>query len=707
VGQAVETVARTQTRRRRRASRRERVRVGVSAPVWVWLTALVVASTLLRFLLARRVQAPFIMIDELIYSELAKSFAAGGDFLIREQPYARYGPVYPVLISPAWRLFTSVPDAYVAAKAINALLMSLAALPAYFLARRVLAPAAALLGALFAVAVPSLAYTGTLMTENAAYPLVLAGVLALVLVLERPTLVRSLAFLGLATLAFLTRAQAVALLAGALAAPVLLVLARRRLRDVTAYAVLYASAAAGVLLTIAVQLGRGKPLDELFGAYRFVGHLDYSAASVAKWFVYHLAELDLYVGILPLVALLLLVVRPSRLTPREQAFLAAAVAVSAAFLVEAAMFASSLPWVRRIAERSMFYAAPLVLIAFLVWIQRGLPRPRPYAILAALAAAALPAVLPFGRLLTTDVTAETLALLPWLKLRDHGVGPTTVRALVLLGGLVAAVLLLRMPVRYRAALPAAVLVYLAVVLTAVESQFRITSTGALVAVTDLGQPDWVDEAAGPDIRAAVVWSGDSLDSTIWGTEFFNRGVGFVYDLGRALPGGLREEPAHVDGGGTVRDHFGRPVFGPYVLADRSLTVGGVVVARPLGGELTLYRVEGPVRVAALVRGRYRGDTWFRPRATYTRQPCAGGELAVVAGVDPEVFPQGQRVEALVGGRVVARVDLPPGRDRVLTLRVPGRDNRCVVTLRTEREAHLRGPPGQWLVGARYTVLAWR
>ena len=46
------------------------------------------------------------------------------------------------LIAPAWRLFGAVPDAYAAAKAINAVVMSLAAIPAYFLARRVLAPAA-------------------------------------------------------------------------------------------------------------------------------------------------------------------------------------------------------------------------------------------------------------------------------------------------------------------------------------------------------------------------------------------------------------------------------------------------------------------------------------------------------------------------------------------------------------------------------------
>ena len=53
------------------------------------------------------------MVDELVYSELAKSFAASGHFEIRGAPSGgSYGFVYPVLISPAYRLFDSVPDAY-------------------------------------------------------------------------------------------------------------------------------------------------------------------------------------------------------------------------------------------------------------------------------------------------------------------------------------------------------------------------------------------------------------------------------------------------------------------------------------------------------------------------------------------------------------------------------------------------------------------
>ena len=156
-------------------------------PAWAWLTAIVAGSVLARAILVRGIVAPFIIVDEVIWSELARGIADAGKPLLRDQPDPGYSVVYPLLISPAYALFDSLPDAYAAVKAVNALLMSLAAVPAFFLARRVARDGLALLAAVLTVAVPSLAYTGTVMTENAFYPLFLLVVLVLVIVLERPT----------------------------------------------------------------------------------------------------------------------------------------------------------------------------------------------------------------------------------------------------------------------------------------------------------------------------------------------------------------------------------------------------------------------------------------------------------------------------------------------------------------------------------------
>src|SRR5918999_1142478 len=174
-----------------------------TVPVWAWLTGLVALSVAVRYGFGRRIVAPWIMVDELIYSELAKSFADSASFAIRgDSVGSAYGVVYPLLISPAFALFDAVPDAYAAAKAINAVVISLAALPAYFLARRVLSQGLSLLAAAFSIALPSLLYAGTLMTENAFYPLFLCAALALVLALERPTPGRVLVLLAVCAAAF-------------------------------------------------------------------------------------------------------------------------------------------------------------------------------------------------------------------------------------------------------------------------------------------------------------------------------------------------------------------------------------------------------------------------------------------------------------------------------------------------------------------------
>src|SRR5262249_24777832 len=133
--------------------------VARAVPVWVWLAGLVVASAAFRCALPRRIAAPWIMVDELIYSQLATSFASTRHFLGRDHQTAAYGFVYPVLISPAWALFHAVPTAYAAAKAIDSLLVSLTAIPTYFLARRVVGPWPALGAAALALAVPSMVYS--------------------------------------------------------------------------------------------------------------------------------------------------------------------------------------------------------------------------------------------------------------------------------------------------------------------------------------------------------------------------------------------------------------------------------------------------------------------------------------------------------------------------------------------------------------------
>src|SRR5262249_40677371 len=149
-----------------------------------------------------------------------------------------------------------------------------AAVPAYLLARRVVGQWLALLAALLAVSVPSLAYTGTVMTENLFYPLFLVVALVLVLVLERPSLPWVALLALLLAVAYGPRPQAIAIVPAALLAPLVLALFERRgVRDTFArYRALYGTFLVLAATLLVIQLATGRSPRALLGAYAPVGN---------------------------------------------------------------------------------------------------------------------------------------------------------------------------------------------------------------------------------------------------------------------------------------------------------------------------------------------------------------------------------------------------------------------------------------------------
>jgi hypothetical protein len=139
-----------------------------------WAAPLVLAGLMLAAFIARmwlnaRLEAPWIMPDELTHAEMARSFADGEGLEVRGLPsYAR--TLYPVLISPAW-LADSAATAFDAVKTINTAVMTLACIPGYLWARRFLSEGWALAAAALLLLLPAFAYTGSVMTESAALPL--------------------------------------------------------------------------------------------------------------------------------------------------------------------------------------------------------------------------------------------------------------------------------------------------------------------------------------------------------------------------------------------------------------------------------------------------------------------------------------------------------------------------------------------------------
>ena len=651
-------------------------------PVWAWLVGLVAVSTLVRFALARHSPAPWIMIDELIYSELAKSFAHTGHFLVRDQSSNVYGFVYPLLISPAWAVFGAVPKAYAAAKGINALAMSLAAVPAYFLARRVLSQWMALLAAVLTVAVPSMVYTGTLMTENAFYPLLLVAALAMVVWLERPTIGTTALVLGASLLCFLTRTQALALLPALLTAP-LLVAGRRAFRE---YRVLYGVCGAGVALVLIEQGIRGKSPLGVLGAYEAANKAHYTVGEVSRWFLYHLGDLDLSLGIVPFAALLLLAFsargrprRRARLPRRDGRALLLARARGGNLRLGAVV-------PHRGAEHVLRHAALPDRAAAVDRARSGAPCGADRRRIARRGRTARRGSLREADRAERGVRHHLVARRcgHW-PTRDSG--SATSAAVVVAGSIAAALAFLVVPRRYVLVLPLLVLVYFAVSQKPIEGKQRSASVGALYAGIRAPQRDWIDRAVGRDANVSVIWSGSTDRHSIWENEFFNRSVGTIYDTGAPLLGDLPEIHVTADRKtGLMRDPDGKLIRSRYMLTDGSVSLRGRVLATdPLKGIL-LYRVSGPLRQTTRVTGLYPQDTWSGPNVTYKRYSCRGGTLTVELLGDTALFTTPQTVVAVVNGHEVRRLVVPPGKPTTMSVPLEPRNLTCSVLFKVSPTA---------------------
>jgi Dolichyl-phosphate-mannose-protein mannosyltransferase len=631
-------------------------------PTWAWLTAIVAGSAVVRAVMSRGIVAPFILVDELIWSELARGIADAGKPLIRGEPEYSYSLGYPLVLSPVYALFDSLPAAYDAVKVLNSVAMSLAAVPAYFLARRVVNEPLALLAALLAVAVPSVAYTGTVMTENVFYPLFLVFTLVLVLVLERPTAARVALLVALLGLAYGTRVQAAALAPAILLAPVVLAIFERRgIRSlVREYRVLYAIFIVLGVLALAVQLAGGSSPRDLLGAYAPVGDASYDIVETLRYVIWHVAELGLYVLFVPVAAAIVLVGRARSLDRELQAFLAATLTLVACLVPTVAAFASVFSF--RIQERNLFYLAPLLLIALLAWIERGSPRPRILAAAAACASALLVLLLPFDRFITTSAVTDTLMLLPFWSLQDRiGMDWVTPAAFALAVAFAAGFLFI--PRRFAIVLPLLVLgLWVAAVKPIWWGKHGLerTSRGYLFQGIRNVPRDWVDRTLPGGAHAAFLWTGRTDRLTVNQTEFFNRALGPVYYLQSPTPGGLPEKQVTTDpDSGLVTFPDGRPVTDEYLLADSSFEPDGRLLASDKGWGVNLWRVSRPLVSVVKVDGLYPSDTWSGESVTYRRRRCRAGRVSVEIWSDPSLFSRPQTVVARSNGRVVGRVSFEP------------------------------------------------
>jgi hypothetical protein len=678
------------------------------------LCGLMLLGFAVRSWLNAKVDAPWIFGDELTYSEMAKSFAAGHGFEVRGAP-PNTRTLYPAVISPAW-LFDSIQSAFVTAKAINTTLMTLACVPLYLWARRLMSAGFALAAAALLLLLPAFAYTGTIMTENAFLPLFLLALYALARALETPTLLWQLSAVVLVLPAVAVRVQGLVLFAVLVTAVVLDSLAaswsgEKRLHRLVARLRAFTATWIALLLIVgayvAYALVSYTTLSQGLGGYSGLAQLDFSIWAGLRWTVFHAGELVLAVGFLPAAAFVVLAGAwlRSGARPAERAF-ASVTAAALLWLVPVAGFYAS-RYSQRIEERNMFYLEPLLLLALVAWAARGAPRPARLTAVAVAVPAALLAAIPLERLLNISITSDTFALIPVMRLTTlvEG-GADSARVLLALGAAGAALVFVLVPRRLAGVTVGAVAIFLGLSAWVVAGTLR-DQAHATGLETRTEHADWIDDAIGSKADAPFVFTADLManGTPLWLTEFWNRSVGEVYGLDSADPTGTPVVPTTLDSRGRlVGTPGGRPLAPRYVVAQPALAVDGEKVAAE--GRLVLYRVRPPLRVKSRVDGVYT-DGWSGANATYTNFTNQPGTVRVDVGragwggpdapglvtIDVERIDSGRRVSS-------ARWVVHSGAQRTFRLRTPATPFRVKVGVQPTFSPSSYGFPDTRQLGAQ-------
>jgi hypothetical protein len=556
---------------------------------------------------AQLVSTPRVHPDEHIYAGGAASLAEGEGLTLRGEPY-ELGALYPSILAPILTVTGDREVAYGLWKAANALLFALAAIPLYLVSRRLLKPWWSVGVATLSIAIPSSMYVSLVMTESASYFAYSLALWAIVLALERPSTGRQLAVLAAIALAYLTRAQFAVLFGAYVAAlPFVWALAPRRSSPRALLGRLWptlAALAVGTLVLVVRPLVTGSsPLDAI-GAYEVLFR-GYDPLDIVKWVAYHLADLELYLAVIPIAVspiVLALLWRRARAGSRQAgAFVAAFLTINGAMLFVTAAFASTEFGFDRLHDRNVFYLAPLWLLVLAIWLAESLPRPLVATVTGIGLALLLPATLPW-RYIASDVGVDVVPSALWARLEELLAGePVTARKLAAAGIVTLVALAVFLPRRLAWMIPAVVVAVFAV--TASLAWNRIVDATENAVFEGGLERSWVDDRLPNGARVTKLYlvSTDCPASAVtWHalylTEFFNRTVERAAYIGDSIPDGLPIERVDVRENGALAYGPGGPLVADYVVTQPGIELAGEKLGSGTTAELVLWRTGGAVKV---------------------------------------------------------------------------------------------------------------
>jgi hypothetical protein len=619
---------------------------------WGALAALVLVSAGLRAWAALEVPVPWIAPDEMVYGLLGRGLYEHGSLDILGGPTPFYSLLTPVFVGLPLSV-TDLATGYDLLHGLQALAMSLTAVPVYLWARSLVSRRSALLAAALAVAVPGLTYAGLVLTEVLFYPLLVLAAWAAAEAIARPTRRTQLLLVVAVAAVSATRLQAIVLLpafataAGLDAAIVRSWQGLRRLWPA-------AAGLSGLLVTWLIwRLASGEgPL----GGYENVAQTSYSVGAAAKYILYHFADLLILCGLFPACAVVALLVRALRRgepDPRVRAYAAVAVSLSAWLVVEVGIFTSR--YSDRLVERNLIALGPVLFVGLMLWLERGGSggRIERWAIAAVAAAALL--VLPVKRLVTIYTVHDAMTLIPLYKLLQSS-SPGTLVGVYSAVAAVAAIAFALLPARALRAVPVVLLVAFAAA-SVLSSRF-VAEQARAQQRTFLGpDPRWIDHAAHK--RVVYLYDGEPSWNGVWETLFWNERVGSVYYLGREVPGPLPQSSAEIQQDGTVfvpsagrRDPKFAVVSTWFELAgDRVAQIAQQGLAQ---AGLALWKVDRPMRVLSRVTGlQPNGDIYGHGEGRLDVYGCTRGTFRLTL-----LIKEAQTVDLSVDGKVVKQLDFP-------------------------------------------------
>jgi hypothetical protein len=605
------------------------------------LPVLFVAATAYHFLQSRGHATLTVFNDELLYTKLSQSLAAGHGLSIRGEHFFFPSPLAPLVQAPVW-LLHSMPQAYAAAKLLNAAVMSAAVFPSYWLARRVVRPSYALVTAAAAVATPAMLYHGYLMSEALAYPVFLCAVVVIVRGVERPTI----AVPVVCALAIATRVQFLVLPLAYLLAVAVCERGNYRRHLVPA-------ALTGLLVGVLVGI------PGALGQYGEATHIGHSPGALAHWTltIGSLMPFSLGLAVVPgaLFGFAVLWRKPIGVV---------SIACTVLFLGQAALIAAG--EAHRPLERYVFYVTPLVFLAFFAYVERGAPWRRAYTLFTLAGAVGLSLVSFPGLTGTAGFFFDSFTLTGFARASFY-LGLTNASLLYSLAPLalgVAALAVRRVPL-----LLAGIAIALALATgIGVYATDRL-ATGFAARTFNAEPADWLDRSGLGAATYLVLPQSDYFIGT--GLESWNRDVRHVAVLQTQPPDPFPSTVARIARDGSL--NLGNPARTVVAnVAGSAIGLDGKVVARPREG-LIAYRVSAHPHVRWLAEG-LAPDRWTGAKLRYQAWPVRAGRyeltLSLPRGSTPRRVWIGKR-ELVVRAGAPRRLSVPTdGRPLLLQIKVP-------------------------------------